>query len=366
VSAAAGSRTAGGPTEEGPTEEGPSEEGPSEDGLAVCRLSVRFGRVPAVDAVSCAVRPGEVLAMLGPSGCGKSTLLRAVAGLEPTEPGAVRWDGVDLARVPVHRRAFGLMFQDGQLFPHRDVGGNVGFGLRMAGVPRPTRVARVGELLELVGLDGWQRRNVATLSGGEQQRVALARALAARPRLLLLDEPLSSLDRALRERLASQLSDILRRTGTTALYVTHDHDEAFAVADRVGVMDHGALLQVAKPSQLWRRPGSERVARFLGYRSFVRGADLQAAVGEPLCDDLGPHDLVGLRPESLLVDPAGPVAATVLDHRLTRTGTSLTVEAGRLGAVEASAPGAHELAVGAGVRLRLEPAAIAHLPGAAP
>jgi len=132
------------------------------------------------------------------------------------------------------------------------------------------------------------------------------------------------------------------------------------------VMDHGALLQVAKPSQLWRRPGSERVARFLGYRSFVRGADLQAAVGEPLCDDLGPHDLVGLRPESLLVDPAGPVAATVLDHRLTRTGTSLTVEAGRLGAVEASAPGAHELAVGAGVRLRLEPAAIAHLPGAAP
>ena len=170
----------------------------------------------AVDGLSLDVTPGEVVALLGPAGSGKSTLLRAVAGLEPLSAGSITWDGADLAGVPVHRRGFGLMFQDGQLFPHRDVGGNVAFGLEMGGVDRAERRAAVRELLELVGLAGFERREVSTLSGGERQRVALARSLAPRPRLLLLDEPLSALDRALRERLAGEVRAALVATGTTA------------------------------------------------------------------------------------------------------------------------------------------------------
>jgi len=329
-------------------------------GLSVRAVTVRFGATTAVDDASLAVAPGEIEALLGPSGCGKSTLLRAVAGLQPVDRGSVAWDGSDLADVAVHRRGFGLMFQDGQLFPHRDVAGNVDFGLRMTGVDRGERAVRVDELLELVGLSGRQHRSVHTLSGGEQQRVALARALAPRPRLLLLDEPLTSLDRPLRERLSGELAAILRRTGTTALYVTHDQDEAFTVADRVVVMDHGRLLQTAPPEQLWRRPRDERVARFLGYRWFVRGADL----GPTLPHGVRPGDVLGLRPESLAVDPDGPLYGTVLESRFTRGGTTLRVEVDSLdgvGPVEAWATGSHRPAVGAGVRLRLEPAATAVL-----
>ncbi|MFE4466797.1 ABC transporter ATP-binding protein [Oerskovia sp. NPDC056781] len=249
-------------------------------GLAVRDVVVRYadpasGKGPgttAVRGVSLDLAPGEVLALLGPSGCGKSSLLRAVAGLEPVAAGSVSWDGRDLAGVPVHRRGFGLMFQEGQLFPHRDVAGNVEFGLRMAGVKRPAAAGRVAELLDLVGLAGYARRPVATLSGGERQRVALARALAPEPQLLLLDEPLSALDRGLRDRLAGDLRAALVATGTTALFVTHDHDEAFTVADRVAVMDAGRLLQVAAPEDLWRAPASRRVAEFLGYQAFVPAA----------------------------------------------------------------------------------------------
>ncbi|HEY0187282.1 MAG TPA: ABC transporter ATP-binding protein [Cellulomonas sp.] len=223
--------------------------------------------VTAVAGVDLDVPAGQVLALLGPSGCGKSSLLRAVAGLEPSTAGVVRWAGADLRSVPVHRRGFGLVFQDGQLFPHRDVSGNVGYGLARG----PARARRVAELLDLVGLPGYQRRPVATLSGGERQRVALARSLAPSPRLLLLDEPLSALDRSLRERLADDLRAVLVATGTTALFVTHDQDEAFTVADRVAVMSAGRLLQVAPPEELWRRPADREVAEFLGYRTFLRG-----------------------------------------------------------------------------------------------
>ncbi|WP_336724886.1 ABC transporter ATP-binding protein [Cellulosimicrobium cellulans] len=259
---------------------------PGEDaGLAVRDVVVRYGGsartdpgTTAVAGVTLDVAPGEVLALLGPSGCGKSSLLRAVAGLEPVASGSVSWDGRDLAGVPVHRRGFGLMFQEGQLFPHRDVAGNVAYGI--AGLPRAERDARVAELLDVVGLAGYERRAVATLSGGERQRVALARSLAPRPRLLLLDEPLSALDRGLRERLALDLREALRATGTTAVFVTHDHDEAFTVADRVAVMDAGRLLQVAPPEDLWRAPASLRVAEFLGYQAFVpRGDGTVLAVG---------------------------------------------------------------------------------------
>ena len=245
-------------------------------GLAVRDAVVRYGatrRRPgsvAVDGVSLDVAAGEIVALLGPSGCGKSSLLRAVAGLEPLAGGSVAFDGEDLAGVPVHRRGFGLLFQDGQLFPHRDVGRNVAYGLEAQGVPRAERAARVAELLADVGLAGYAGRSVATLSGGEKQRVALARALAPRPRLLLLDEPLSALDRRLRERLAVDVRDTLKATGTTAVFVTHDHDEAFTVADRVAVMDAGRLLQVAAPDVLLRAPAGPRVAEFLG---LAPGAD---------------------------------------------------------------------------------------------
>lgn len=233
-------------------------------GLEVKDVSVRYGTTTAVDGVSLDVTPGEVVALLGPSGCGKSSLLRAVAGLEPLAGGRVVYDGEDLAGLAVHKRRFGLMFQEGQLFPHRDVRRNVAYGLETQELSRSEREARVAELLDLVGLRGYDRRAVPTLSGGEQQRVALARALAPLPRLLLLDEPLSALDRQLRERLAGEVRSALVETGTTALFVTHDHVEAAAVADRIGVLDQGRLLQVATPDELRSDPASDRVAEFLG------------------------------------------------------------------------------------------------------
>ena len=232
-------------------------------GLSVRGLAVTYGDLRAVDGVDLEVAAGEVVALLGASGSGKSSLLRAVAGLEDVAAGEVAWDGRSMVRVPVHKRGFGLMFQDGQLFEHRDVGSNIAYGL--TGLPRAQRGERVREMLELVGLPGFERRRVTTLSGGQAQRVALARALAPAPRLLLLDEPLSALDRALREQLATDVRTILRRGGTTALYVTHDQDEAMTVADRVGVMEAGRLLRLDTPQRLWADPASSKVARFLGF-----------------------------------------------------------------------------------------------------
>jgi thiamine transport system ATP-binding protein len=227
--------------------------------LDLTDVTVRFGPKTAVDAVCLSIPTGEVFALLGPSGSGKSSLLRAIAGLEPCT-GEIKWDGESVVRVPPHRRGFALMFQDGQLFPHFDVAGNVGYALRVAGRPS---AERVGELLELVGLAGFERRRVTDLSGGEQQRVALARSLAASPRLLLLDEPLSSLDRELRERLAVELRDILKATGVTAILVTHDHDEAGVIADRIGILEAGRLVQTGTLADLRAHPVDERTARFL-------------------------------------------------------------------------------------------------------
>ncbi|MFK0285223.1 ABC transporter ATP-binding protein [Streptomyces sp. NPDC090499] len=237
--------------------------------LELDQATVRFGGRAVLDAVGLEVAEHEVVCVLGPSGSGKSTLLRAVAGLQPLDSGRVLLGGDDQARVPAHRRGVGLMFQDHQLFPQRDVGGNVAFGLRMRGAGKAQQVERVGELLELVGLPGAAGRAVAGLSGGEQQRVALARALAPRPRLLMLDEPLGQLDRSLRERLVVELRELFGRLGTTVLAVTHDQGEAFALADRVVVMRDGRIAQSGTPLDVWQRPADEFVARFLGFGNVV-------------------------------------------------------------------------------------------------
>ena len=291
-------------------------------GLSVRGLAVTYGDLRAVDGVDLEVAAGEVVALLGASGSGKSSLLRAVAGLEDVAAGEVAWDGRSMVRVPVHKRGFGLMFQDGQLFEHRDVGSNIAYGL--TGLPRAQRDERVREMLELVGLPGFERRRVTTLSGGQAQRVALARALAPAPRLLLLDEPLSALDRALREQLATDVRTILRRRGTTALYVTHDQDEAMTVADQVGVMEAGRLLRLDTPQRLWADPGTSKVARFLGFDvvgdlALAPGAlrVVEAAAGEPRepGEPDGPAQTeIPATPETL---PA-TLPATVLASRLRR------------------------------------------------
>ncbi|MFI6688733.1 ABC transporter ATP-binding protein [Streptomyces sp. NPDC050485] len=237
--------------------------------LTLDGVTVRFGDRAALDAVDLEVAEHETVCVLGPSGSGKSTLLRVVAGLQVPDGGRVLLGGADQAGVPVHRRGLGLMFQDHQLFPQRDVAGNVAFGLRMRRASRDEQARRVGELLDLVGLPGAERRAVAALSGGEQQRVALARALAPSPRLLMLDEPLGQLDRTLRERLVVELRALFGRLGTTVLAVTHDQGEAFALADRVVVMRDGRIAQTGTPLQVWQQPASEFVARFLGFENVV-------------------------------------------------------------------------------------------------
>lgn len=275
--------------------------------------------ITAVDQATLSVEPGEIVALLGASGSGKSSLLRAIAGLEPLASGRITWQDADITGVPTHKRNFGMMFQDPALFPNLDVGRNVAYGLH--GLPRGQRPARVAEMLELVGMGDHERRKVTELSGGQAQRVALARSLAPSPRLLLLDEPLSALDRALRERLVGVLSDVLRATGTTAVHVTHDQDEAFALADRVAVLADGRLLQIATPEQLWRRPATAEVATFLGYSTFLTAADAEAlGLG-----DVAHDHLVALGPESLSVDAAG-VGVPVLEQKVRRGYVQVSVE----------------------------------------
>ncbi|MFJ3234798.1 ABC transporter ATP-binding protein [Streptomyces sp. NPDC086787] len=272
--------------------------------LSLAAATVRFGGRPVLDAVDLDVAEHETVCVLGPSGSGKSTLLRAVAGLQPLDAGRVSLDGHDQTRVPAHRREVGLMFQDHQLFPQRDVGGNVAFGLRMRGAAKARQQADVRELLELVGLPGAERRAVAALSGGEQQRVALARALAPRPRLLMLDEPLGQLDRSLRERLVVELRELFSRLGTTVLAVTHDQGEAFALADRVVVMRDGRIAQSGTPLEVWQRPADEFVARFLGFGNVVTATVTGTAADTPW-GKLPVPEGAPQGKRSLLVRPAG-------------------------------------------------------------
>ena len=247
--------------------------------LRLEEVRVSFDGKAALDHVTLEVAEGEIVTVLGPSGSGKSTLLRVVAGLQRPDSGRVFLDGEDLSSVPAHRRGIGLVFQDHALFHHRDVWGNVAFGLRMRGDSRQDIERRVREFLELVGLEGYERRSVVTLSGGEQQRVALARALAPEPRVLLLDEPLGALDRRLRDRLLEDLTAIFDRLRVTALHVTHDRAEAFALGDRVAVMRAGRIVQLGTPDQVWAGPADEDTARFLGLNVLDGRAIRPEAIG---------------------------------------------------------------------------------------
>ncbi|HET7194589.1 MAG TPA: ABC transporter ATP-binding protein [Nocardioides sp.] len=301
--------------------------------LSLRDVSVSYDGHRVVDEVSLDLPDGEVLAVLGPSGCGKSTLLRAIAGLEMLAGGSVAWDGADQVDVPTHRRGFALMFQDGQLFPHLTVGRNVGYALRLRRVP--DSAGRVDELLEMVGLRGYADRLPGTLSGGERQRVALARSLAVEPRLLLLDEPLSALDAGLRERLAGELREILRTAGTTTLMVTHDHEEAFTVAERLAVMRNGEVVQQGAIDQVWRAPADPETALFLGYAHVLTG-EAAAAVLAAAGRDSAPA--VAIRRSALEVVAAGPLSGTVRSSRITPQQVRLEVDVDRVGVVNAVSP----------------------------
>ncbi|HEX5087864.1 MAG TPA: ABC transporter ATP-binding protein [Nocardioides sp.] len=329
--------------------------------LRLTDLSVSYDGTPAVRDVDLELPDGQVLAVLGPSGCGKSTLLRSVAGLEPLVSGSVAWDGRDLTRVPTHKRGFALMFQDGQLFNHLTVARNVGYALRLRHTPGLE--ARVEELLSLVGLEGYGDRLPATLSGGERQRVALARCLAVRPRLLLLDEPLSALDAGLRQRLAADLRAILTQEGITALMVTHDHDEAFTVADRLAVMRSGRIVQQGEIGEVWRAPVDAETALFLGYARVLEGpaaaivrdeVEHRTPFSTAISSRTIPAVRLAVRRSAFRVDPDGRLKGAVVEARTTPEQVRLVVDVEGIGELDAVAPLDQHPGPGEPVRLSVD------------
>jgi ABC-type Fe3+/spermidine/putrescine transport system ATPase subunit len=239
--------------------------------LTVKHIEKSYEGQPLLKDVTFTVNPDETICLLGPSGSGKSTLLRIIAGLEEAEAGKVYWDNEDLTNIPAHKRHFGLMFQDYALFPHRNVSENIAFGLKMQNRPPDEIRERVADALQTIKMTNFANRKVTELSGGEQQRVALARAIAPEPRLLMLDEPLGALDRALREQLSHELRSILRETRVPAIYVTHDQEEANAIADRLLLLHDGVILQSGKPHEIYHHPRNVWVARFFGLGNLIAG-----------------------------------------------------------------------------------------------
>ncbi len=232
--------------------------------LAIDHLDVILDDKAILTDTNLTVADQEIVAVLGPSGAGKTTLLRAIAGLIPIGSGNIQWDGASVIDTPVHERGFGLMFQGFALFPHLDVAGNVGFGLKMAGVPRESAADEVRAALDWVGLSGFESRAIADLSGGERQRVALARTLAPKPKLVMLDEPLGSLDRNLRERLVLETRALLTGRKVTGLVVTHDRDEATLISDRIALMKEGTIVQTGTVEEILANPADPWVVEFLG------------------------------------------------------------------------------------------------------
>ncbi len=288
-------------------------------GLQIDNIHKSFGAVQALRGVSFSVDRGEIVALLGPSGCGKSTLLSIIAGLVTPDTGSVSWAGAPLAGIPPHKRGFGLMFQDYALFPHMNVRENVAFGLRMANILLKERNARAEEMLAQVNLAGYGNRDISTLSGGESQRVALARSLAPQPRLLMLDEPLGSLDRTLRDHLLEELRRVLRSLEQTAIYVTHDQEEAFALADRVVLLNEGQVVQIGSPQQIYHRPATPFTAEFLGLTNLIPG-EVTYRAGEPVLmtaigelpaptGDAGPVTVL-IRPDAAQVEGSETVLLT--------------------------------------------------------
>jgi len=239
--------------------------------LTVKNLSSSYEGRPLLKDISFNLQKGEILCLLGPSGAGKTTLLRLMAGLEEADSGTFIFNKLNISSIPSHKRNFGMMFQEYALFPHKNVYENVSFGLKMKNWPRTAREKKVAEMLEIVGLSSFGQRPVEELSGGERQRVALARSLAPGPQLLLLDEPLGSLDRTLRDRLATEIRSILKKLDVTALFVTHDQSEAFSVGDKIGILHNGKLEQFDSPEKIYRRPANTTVARFLGFKNIIYG-----------------------------------------------------------------------------------------------
>jgi spermidine/putrescine ABC transporter ATP-binding subunit len=288
--------------------------------VEVSELTKRYAAVAALDGVSIAFEDGEFFGLLGPSGSGKTTLLRAIAGFVIPDSGTIRFDGERVEDVAVHRRGIGMVFQNYALFPHMTVAENVAFGLDVRGVPEGEIAQRVSEMLELVRLPGFGARKPRQLSGGQQQRVALARALITRPKVLLLDEPLGALDRRLRQEMQVELKEIQRETGITAIFVTHDQEEALTLSDRIAIIDHGRLIQIGPPAEVYERPKTIFAAQFLGDANVFAGTPttegLRLADGTVIHTAGGSSSTAIVRPEKLEVTPVAE-GASGGENRLT-------------------------------------------------